>query len=70
MNHTVTLKISGMTCQHCVKHTREALEKVAGVESADITLDPGQAVVKGNADTGALIQAVKDAGYEASVLSN
>lgn len=69
MSHTVTLKISGMTCQHCVKHTREALEKVAGVESAKVTLEAGQAVVKGSPDTGALIQAVKDAGYEASVLS-
>lgn len=66
MSQTVALKITGMTCQHCVKHTREALEKVPGVEQVEVSLEPGQAVIQGNAPIDALIQAVKDAGYEAT----
>ena len=66
MTQTVTLLITGMTCQHCVKHTREALEKIPGVESVDVTLQPGQAVISGNAPVDELIQAVKEAGYEAT----
>lgn len=66
MTQTVTLQITGMTCQHCVKHTREALEKIPGVESVDVTLEPGQAVITGDTRIEALIQAVKDAGYEAT----
>jgi copper chaperone len=55
-----------MTCQHCVKNIREALEKVAGVELVEVTLKPGQAVIQGTAAADALIQSVKDAGYEAT----
>ena len=66
MTHTVTLTITGMTCQHCVKNTREALENVAGVESVEVTLEPGQAVIQGTATIDALIQSVKDAGYAAT----
>jgi len=62
---TTILNITGMTCGHCVKHTQEALEAVAGVESVTVTLEPGQATVLGNAEPAALIQAVAEAGYRA-----
>ncbi len=63
----IKLKITGMTCNHCVAHTKKALESVPGVESAEVTLEPGGAVVKGDADPQALIEAVKEAGYQAEV---
>lgn len=63
----VKLKITGMTCGHCVKATTKALEDVPGVESANVTLEPGGAVVHGSADVTALIDAVKEEGYEAEV---
>ncbi len=63
----IKLKITGMTCNHCVAHTKKALEAVPGVESAEVTLEPGGAVVKGEADPRALIEAVKEAGYQAEV---
>jgi len=63
----ITLKITGMTCGHCVKAATKALEGVAGVESAEVTLEPGGAVVKGAADPAALIAAVAEEGYEAEV---
>ena len=56
-----------MSCNHCVKSAKEALEAVAGGESAQVSLDPGGAVVTGNADSDAVIKAVVEAGYEAEL---
>ena len=62
----ITLKVSGMMCMHCVAHVKEALEKEAGVDSAEVSLDKQQAVVKGdNLDKGKLIAAIEAAGYQA-----
>lgn len=65
MSSEIKLKIAGMTCNHCVSHARKSLEGVAGVEEVEVTLEPGCAVVKGDADPSALIEAVKEAGYQA-----
>ena len=70
-NHTekkqveTKLKVTGMTCMHCVGAVKKALESVDGVESADVSLEPGQAVVNGDADTSALVAAITEAGYGA-----
>jgi Cu+-exporting ATPase len=61
---STTLKVSGMTCPHCVMNVSKALRAVPGVESADVSLENGEAVVSGSADRDALVQAVKTAGYE------
>jgi len=45
----------------------KALGKVPGVESADVSLEKAQAVVKGSADAQTLIAAVKEEGYEATL---
>ena len=67
-----TLNISGMTCQNCARHVREALEKVPGVESVEVNLDAAQATVKPldgkTPDLAALTKAVSRAGYTASAL--
>ncbi len=68
-NMQKTLKIEGMMCEHCVKHVTEALEKVEGVERAEVSLGkhkkPGTALVTLRAETDgeALKKAVTDAGY-------
>jgi len=62
-----TLKVTGMTCNHCVMSVTKALKKVPGVETAEVSLEKAQAVVKGSADAQALIEAVKDEGYEAAL---
>lgn len=64
MSTTQTLHVTGMTCQHCVKHVREALVKVTGVDDVAIDLASGKTDVAGSADRAALIQAVRDAGYD------
>jgi len=65
----IRLKISGMTCEHCVRATTKALKSVPGVERVEVTLQPGSAVVYGDADPALLIAAVKDEGYEAELQS-
>lgn len=61
-----TLNITGMTCGHCVKAVKEALENVPGVSSAEVSLEQGQATVQGDAETQALIAAVTEEGYGAT----
>lgn len=61
------LNISGMTCGHCVAAVTRALQQVPGVEQAEVSLDPQRAVVSGEAEPQALIAAVEQEGYEASV---
>ncbi|MCI1723380.1 MAG: heavy metal translocating P-type ATPase [Lachnospiraceae bacterium] len=61
-----TVSINGMMCEHCVAHVKEALEKVDGVRSADVSLEKKNAVVTLDGEVGeeALKKAVTDAGYE------
>ncbi len=63
---TRTINVEGMMCQHCVKHVREALEKVSGVESVDVSLEDKKATVTCTAETSAeeMKKAIVDAGYE------
>jgi len=64
---TVTLKISGMTCQGCVRSVTKVLQNVPGVESAEVSLERGEAKVAydpARAATAGLTAAVEDAGYE------
>ncbi|NOL50098.1 heavy-metal-associated domain-containing protein [Pelistega europaea] len=66
---TVTLKIDGMTCGGCVKSVSRVLTGIAGVQSADVSREQAQAVVTFDeqaTNVDALIEAVEDAGYDAS----
>ncbi len=67
MSSIINLKVTGMTCNHCVMHTKKALEAVSGVENAEVNLEAGAAKVTGTAKVDALINAVKEAGYSAEV---
>lgn len=62
---STTIKVSGMTCPHCVNNVAKALQAEPGVENVDVSLETGEAVVAGVAEREALVQAVKTAGYEA-----
>jgi len=62
-----TLKIQGMTCNHCVMRVSKALKAVPGVQDAQVDLQKAEAVVtydesKGGADK--FSTAVVDAGYK------
>lgn len=63
------LKIDGMSCEHCVRAVSGALEGVPGVETVlEVSLDRGEALLEGNAETAALIAAVEEEGYRAEVI--
>jgi copper chaperone len=40
-----TLKIQGMTCNHCVMRVAKALKSVPGVQDAQVDLQKGEASV-------------------------
>ncbi len=68
MRETIRIKVSGMTCMHCVAAVEKALAAVEGVEEVlEVTLEPGSAAVRGDASADALIAAVTAAGYQASL---
>ena len=63
------LTIEGMGIDHCVSAVKTALEKVDGVQSAEVTLKPGSATVVYLAEKTnepALIKAVGDVGFKAA----
>ena len=64
----IKIRVTGMTCMHCVSAVTRALEKVSGVEKADVSLQGGQATVTGNADPASLLKAIEEEGYEGQVL--
>jgi copper chaperone CopZ len=65
---TTTLRITGMTCNGCVRHVDKALRGVPGVTAVDVDLAAGTATVahEASAPLPALVAAVESAGYEAA----
>ncbi|MBL0864959.1 copper-exporting P-type ATPase CopA [Pectobacterium carotovorum] len=64
----VSLQLSGLSCNHCVAATRKVLEAIPGIVATDVTTE--QATVYGNVEATALISAIEEAGYHASVQEN
>ena len=60
------LKVEGMTCAHCQKHVTNALAKLEGVTSVDVSLEAKTATVKADRDIPVteFEKAITDAGYE------
>lgn len=42
MNMSQTINVTGMTCQNCVRHVREALQALPGVRSVQVDLPTGR----------------------------
>lgn len=64
----IQLKIQGMTCNHCVMAVKGALGTVPGVEgTVDVDLKAGEARVGGHPDPAALVAAVAEEGFSATV---
>jgi copper chaperone len=67
--NTIQLTVTGMTCGGCVNSVKNVLSALPGVQSAEVTLNPGQALVvydPARVAPAALIQAVIDAGFGAA----
>ena len=65
-----TIRIKGMTCDHCVHAVTRALSDVPGIERVvEVSLERGEAVIEGEPDAAAVRNAIAEAGYEAEVLA-
>ncbi|MFB6197932.1 MAG: heavy-metal-associated domain-containing protein [Halobacteriaceae archaeon] len=64
MTRTITVK--GMSCGHCEQTVEEALERLEGVTSASADREADIVTIQGGADTAVIVDAVNDAGYDAS----
>ena len=60
-------QVTGMTCGHCEMSVREEVEKIAGVESIDVSAQTGVLTITSDAplDDAAVVAAVDEAGYAA-----
>ena len=60
----VELVVSGMTCSHCAESVRRALAECMGVQSANVSLQNGRAIVTGDdLDRKQLVEVVAELGY-------
>ena len=61
-----TIKIKGMSCQHCVMAVTKALNAVDGIKNVQVDLKTGQATYEeaGPVDADVVRAAVKKAGYD------
>ena len=69
---TATLKVTGMSCEHCVHAVTSALKEVRGVRDAKVDLKAGRAVVdyeEGTTTPRELANVVMDEGYTAEEMA-
>ncbi|UCC83145.1 MAG: cation transporter [Gemmatimonadota bacterium] len=66
---TITLNVTGMSCEGCANSVKSALSQVAGVEVADVYLAEKKAVleVEDTVEATDLVGTVEAAGYQATV---
>ena len=60
-------KVSGMSCAACSARVERAVSSLSGVDSCEVNLILGEMSVLGDADTGAIVSAVENAGYGATL---
>ena len=57
--------VKDMSCRHCVLRITDVVKRVAGVTDVSIDLDTRFVEVNGTADSAAVMDAIKGAGYTA-----
>lgn len=58
-----TLKITGMSCGHCERRVKNALEEIDGVKVISVSASEDRAEVETSVEDAVLIAAVEEAGY-------
>lgn len=61
-----TIKIKGMTCNHCVMAVTKALNEIDGIKNVKVDLEKGRATFDEGkpVDMDLVIEKIKKAGYE------
>ena len=66
MNIRQHFPIQGMTCDNCVRHVEQALNKLSGISKIEVNLEKHEALVEYDSTLithEAMATALKDAGY-------
>ena len=58
------LKVSGMTCVHCVRAVTQSVRALPGVADVSVDLARGEVTVAGTPDERAVREAIAEEGYE------
>ena len=61
-----TIKIKGMSCQHCVASVTKAIDGVSGTSNIQVNLDQGEAHYDGDVNPQTVVEAIEKTGFEAS----
>ena len=61
-----SVRIKGMSCQHCVKAVTKALNEIEGIEGVNVDLSKGEATFSETrpVDMETIKERIKKAGYE------
>ncbi len=61
-----TVKVKGMSCQHCVMAVTKELSKIPGIKDVKVDLNKGEAVFENtqNASRETIRKAVEEAGFQ------
>ncbi|GBR53771.1 cation/copper resistance transporter ATPase CopZ [Neokomagataea thailandica NBRC 106555] len=63
----VLFRVEGMSCEGCSKRLHTVLSAVAGVETVEVTLKPGEAKIRfdsAQVSEPALREAIEDSGFD------
>ncbi|HCA12314.1 MAG TPA: Cu+ exporting ATPase, partial [Marinobacter adhaerens] len=66
----IHLSVTGATCSSCVNTIEKALMSVSGISHSHMNLADNTATATGDADPEALVKAIENAGYGASVIED
>jgi Copper chaperone len=68
--NTVTLRVEGMSCGHCIEAVTNRLTSFPGVKSVNVSLEKEQVVISGSElDPDFYARELNELGYTASVIS-
>ena len=60
----LVFNVEGMTCGGCVSKLETALRKASGIDEAVVTLDPGQAMIRGTANREDVHTLIEQSGFQ------
>lgn len=63
---TTTVKVKGMSCNHCVAAVKNALKEVQGVNEVSVSLETGEVAISHSVpvNMNVIRELIEDAGYE------
>lgn len=61
----ILLKLSGLSCQHCMNRVQQQLQQLTGVEQVKVSTQ--YAYVKGEITAEKVIESIEQAGYQAQI---